>query len=82
MDCPVHASTSLWHHGSSPHGLCLPLHVHLHVHPVCCQVDMTVEEGVELLRMCVKELSIRFLLNQKEFMVKIVDESGTREIAL
>ncbi len=43
---------------------------------------MSVDEGVELLRMCVKELGIRFLLNQKEFVVKIVDESGIREIAL
>lgn len=32
--------------------------------------------------MCVKQLGTRFLLNQKEFAVKIVDESGIRKIAL
>ncbi len=56
-----------------------PSHTHLHT---SSQAGLTVDEGVELIRMCVKELGIRFLLNQREFMVKIVDATGTREVAL
>ena len=43
---------------------------------------MTLDEALDLLRLCVKELNTRFLINQKVFMVKVVDASGVREVEL
>ncbi len=43
---------------------------------------MTLDEGLDLARKCVAELGIRFLLNQRAFMVKVVDATGTREVDL
>ena len=37
---------------------------------------MTKDEGMELVKDCVNELKTRFLLSQRKFMVKMVDENG------
>ena len=34
--------------------------------------DMTLEEGLEACRQCLKELKIRFIINQPSFIAKIV----------
>ena len=44
--------------------------------------NMTLEEGLELARMCVNQLKMRFLMNQPKFIVKIVDKDGTRNVEL
>lgn len=41
---------------------------------------MSQEEGVELLRKCVKELNLRFLANLPAFGVKVIDKDGVREL--
>ncbi|XP_055932623.1 proteasome subunit beta type-2-like [Argiope bruennichi] len=38
--------------------------------------DMSQEEGVELVRKCIKELSHRFLVNLPSFSVKVIDVNG------
>lgn len=38
--------------------------------------DMTVEQGYELLKRCVAEISKRLSLNLPTFMVKVVDKNG------
>jgi 20S proteasome subunit beta 4 len=42
--------------------------------------DMTVEEGMEVVRRCIHELKTRFLISQPVFTIKIVDQSGTRKV--
>lgn len=44
------------------------------------RADMTVEEGVELLRKCVNEIQKRLLLNLPVFKVCIVDKNGIRDL--
>lgn len=44
--------------------------------------DMSLEEGKELLRKCIKELEVRFIVNLKDYMVKVVDKDGIRIIDL
>lgn len=44
--------------------------------------NMSVEEGLDLVRLCVKELETRFFLNTGGWKVKIADKDGTREIEL
>lgn len=44
--------------------------------------DMTVEEGLGVLRKCVNELHTRFLISQPNFVIKIVDKDGVRLIQL
>jgi 20S proteasome subunit beta 4 len=41
---------------------------------------MSVEEGVELVRTCLKALKTRFILNQQRFRIKIATKEGIREI--
>jgi 20S proteasome alpha/beta subunit len=43
---------------------------------------MTVEEGIELVKKCIHELHVRFLISQPNFFIKIVDKDGIREIKL
>jgi 20S proteasome subunit beta 4 len=43
---------------------------------------MTVEEGKDLLRKCIAELNVRFLINQKHFMVKLITKDGISEITI
>lgn len=44
--------------------------------------EVTVKEGLSILRRCVNEIQTRLLLNTPQFIVKIVDKNGAREIAL
>jgi len=43
---------------------------------------MTVNEGLGVLKKCINEIQNRLLLNTPQFIVKIVDKNGAREIAL
>eukprot|EP00457_Paulinella_chromatophora_P015338 gb/GEZN01015932.1/.p1 GENE.gb/GEZN01015932.1/~~gb/GEZN01015932.1/.p1 ORF type:complete len:214 (-),score=37.82 gb/GEZN01015932.1/:212-853(-) len=44
--------------------------------------DMSLEEGKEVMRACVKVLQTRMVLSLKSFKAKIVDKDGIREISL
>ena len=44
--------------------------------------DMELEEAKELLRKCIQELKVRFLVNFTGFTVKLVDKDGIREVTL
>ncbi len=46
------------------------------------QPNMTLEQGVELIKKCLHELKTRFLLSQPVFKVKVVDASGIRTIEI
>jgi 20S proteasome subunit beta 4 len=46
------------------------------------KAGMSVDEALELARMCVRELATRFIMNQPKFTVKIADKDGVREVAL
>ena len=44
--------------------------------------DMTVEEGVEACRKCITELKTRFIINQPNFVAKIVTKDGVQVLNL
>jgi 20S proteasome subunit beta 4 len=44
--------------------------------------DLTVEEAISLLKKCIEELKVRFIGNLPEFIVKVVDKNGIREVKL
>jgi len=44
--------------------------------------NMTIEEGLDVLRRCIHELKTRFLISQPVFIVKLVDSNGTRTLTL
>jgi 20S proteasome subunit beta 4 len=44
--------------------------------------DMTLEEGIDVMKRCIAEVQKRLLLNTPRFIVKLVDANGTREISL
>lgn len=41
---------------------------------------MNLEEGIELMQKCIKELQGRFLVNCPNFICKVVDKNGTKKI--
>ena len=41
---------------------------------------MTLDEAIELVKMCIKELQVRFMINSPNFIVKIADAKGIREV--
>ena len=41
---------------------------------------MNLEQALGVVRLCVKELKTRFLMNQPTWRVKICDANGTREV--
>lgn len=41
---------------------------------------LTQDEAVEIIEKCIKELQMRFLLNQSNFMIKVVDKDGVRVV--
>lgn len=43
---------------------------------------MNLEEGKDLIRKCIKELHSRFLINVPNFIIKVADKDGVREIEL
>jgi len=40
--------------------------------------DMNLEEAKEIIRMCIKELETRFIIDLGKYMCKVVDKDGTR----
>lgn len=44
--------------------------------------NMTLEEGLDVVRRCIHELKTRFLISQPVFTIKVVDKSGTRKVSL
>jgi 20S proteasome subunit beta 4 len=42
--------------------------------------NMTVAQAVALIKKCIHELNTRFIVGQPEFIFKIVDANGAREI--
>ena len=44
--------------------------------------DMTLEEGLNLVRMCIDQLSTRYVIKLQSFIIKIVDKDGVRQIDL
>jgi len=44
--------------------------------------DLTVDEGLEIMRKCKSELATRFLIAQPKFLVKIADADGVRVVEL
>ncbi len=43
---------------------------------------MNLEEALALVRMCIAELSTRFIMHQPVFKVKVADKDGVREVKL
>lgn len=43
---------------------------------------MNLQEGLEVVRRCIHELRTRFLISQPVFILKVVDENGTRVVTL
>jgi 20S proteasome subunit beta 4 len=44
--------------------------------------NMSLEEGLGVIRKCVHELHTRFLISQPNFTVKVVDKDGIRTVTL
>lgn len=44
--------------------------------------DMTEAEGMDVIKKCIHELHTRFLISQPNFVIKIVDQTGTRVVKL
>jgi len=44
--------------------------------------DLSEEEGLELMKKCIDEIHLRFMLAKPKFLIKIVDKNGIREIEL
>lgn len=44
--------------------------------------NMTLEEGMELVRKCIHELKTRYLISQPIFTIKVVDKNGIRVIGI
>lgn len=44
--------------------------------------DMTLEEAQDIIRLCIKELETRFIVNLGKYTVKVVDKDGCRVIDL
>lgn len=44
--------------------------------------DMTLDEGIELLKKCIGEVQKRLMVNTPKFIVKVVDANGIRPIHL
>lgn len=42
--------------------------------------NLTLEEGIEVIKKCIHELQTRFIISQPVFIVKVVDENGVRKI--
>jgi len=43
---------------------------------------MDLEDALDVIRKCIKELKTRFLINTPNFIVKVADKDGIREVAL
>jgi 20S proteasome alpha/beta subunit len=43
---------------------------------------LNLNEGLEIIKKCLHELRTRFLISQPVFIIKVVDENGTRVVNL
>lgn len=62
-------------HGYAAHFLISVFDRH---YPVNTPESLTEEAGIELVKKCIHELHTRFLMNQPNFIIKIVDKNGIR----
>jgi 20S proteasome subunit beta 4 len=46
------------------------------------KAGLTLDEGLEIVRKCLNELRVRFLISQPKFVIKVVDAQGTRVVNL
>ena len=46
------------------------------------KADMSLNEGLEAAKKCIKELKIRFMINQHDFLAKIVTKDGIQVVEL
>ncbi len=46
------------------------------------RTKMNLEEGLDVIKKCIKELNTRFLISQPKFIVKIVDQNGIRVVEI
>jgi len=44
--------------------------------------NLSLEEGLDILRKCVHEIQTRFLMNTPKFTIKVIDKYGVRLITL
>lgn len=44
--------------------------------------NITLDEGLEIIRKCIHELRTRFLISQPVFVIKVVDKDGTKVVSL
>jgi 20S proteasome subunit beta 4 len=44
--------------------------------------NMTLEQGFDIIRMCLHELKTRFMISQPVFVIKVVDKNGIRRVEL
>merc|ERR1719217_93210 len=44
--------------------------------------DMTLDEAKEIMRMCIQEMQVRFLIHMSQFKVKVCTKDGVQEITL
>jgi len=44
--------------------------------------EMTLEEGKDIMRKCIKEMSVRFIVNMPKFKCKVVTKDGVQDIEL
>jgi len=42
--------------------------------------DMTKEQAIDLLKLCIREVQSRFIVNLNAFSVKIIDKDGVTEV--
>ena len=46
------------------------------------KAGLTLEQGLEVVRRCIHELRTRFLISQPVFILKVVDQTGTRVVTM
>ena len=46
------------------------------------RVDMTVEQGMEAIKQCIKELKTRFIINQPTYIAKIVTKDQIQVVPI
>jgi 20S proteasome subunit beta 4 len=44
--------------------------------------NMTLDEGLEVIRKCIHELKTRFMISQPNFVIKVVDKNGIKVVKL
>lgn len=44
--------------------------------------DLSLDQALDIIRKCIKELHTRFLISQPKFLIKVVDSNGIRVVEL